>query len=559
MNEPVLPADDTAVADLLARAAGAMREDRGAEAAALLREAATLRPRDAAIQRDLGHASLDIGDLGGAIGGFRAALSLDHKLAGAWLGLGLAYERVGDARSAMTAWDRATGMPDAASEAWFRSGALAHAQGRMDDAIVRFRRAEESGPDTRFGRLGAARAVLTRNLDEDAERILQQAVAADPGNALAHDLLGHLLADWGRFDEARASFERAVALEPQLAGSWYDLVRCRKVTPADQGLMASMDAALARPGLAPVQRLRLHLAVGKVADDLGDHALAMTHFDAADALRPGSVAFDTAGFDRVIDAIIERCSAQALAQAPAGGNPARTPILIVGMPRSGTTLVEQIVASHPDVFSGGELPFWSERGATWHLVEAAARDAGFLPQAAAHYLEFLHAIGHGAPRVTDKMPFNILWAGAIHLALPNAIIVHCRRAPIDTALSIHQTVFHPDLAFPTGGAKLVSYFRSIERLAQHWGQVLPANRYVEVDYEQLTGDPEPQIRRLVAACELTWNDACLQPHLRPGVVRTPSKWQSRQPINTGSVERWRRYEPWLGALRGLLEEPFPDA
>jgi hypothetical protein len=285
----------------------------------------------------------------------------------------------------------------------------------------------------------------------------------------------------------------------------------------------------------------------------------MRHFDAADALRPGSIAFDSAAFDRMIDAIIERCSAPALAQAAGQGNAAAVPILIVGMPRSGTTLVEQILASHPDVFAGGELPFWSERGATWHLVDAAARDVGFLPQAASQYLQFLHAIGGDHARVTDKMPFNFLWAGAIHLALPNAVIVHCRRAPIDTALSIHQTMFHPDLAFPTGGARLVAYFSSYERLTRHWRQVLPSNRYLEVDYERLTSDPEPAIRRLVDACGLTWNDACLQPHLKSGVVRTPSKWQARQPINRDSVARWRRYEPWLGALRGLLDDPSPAA
>ena len=207
------------------------------------------------------------------------------------------------------------------------------------------------------------------------------------------------------------------------------------------------------------------------------------------------------------------------------------------------------------MFAAGELPFWSERGAAWHLDDAAAREPEFLPRAADDYLQFLRSIGGDSPRVTDKMPFNLLWAGAIHLALPNAVILHCRRAPIDTALSIHQTMFHPNLAFPTGGAKLVGYFRSVERLTAHWRRVLPAQRYLEIDYEGLTRDPEPLIRRIIEACELPWSDACLQPHLKSGVVRTPSKWQARQPINQGSVERWRRYEPWLGPLRDLLDAP----
>ncbi len=540
---------------LLAAATDALRAGRRDDAVSALREAAALRPVDPGIQRDMGFAWLEAGEPANAIASFRGALALEQGSAEAWLGLGIAYERVGEARSAMTAYDRATRVQPSFTEAWFRAGALAHTLGRTDDAVARFRRASETGPDQPFGRLGAARALLTLNLDEEAELALREAVAADPGNAIAHNLLGNVLADWGRFDEARACFSRAVDLSPSLAGSYYDLVRCRRVTQDEQDLMARMERALATPGIEAAQRQGLHLAMGKVADDLGDPVLAMRHYDAADALRPGSVSFDTAGFDQVIDRIIERCSADAMAQASRHGNDSAAPILIVGMPRSGTTLVEQIVSSHPEAVAGGELPFWSERGAAWHLDDAAANDPNFLAEAATRYLEFLQRIGRGAARVTDKMPFNFLWAGAIHLALPNAVIVHCRRAPIDTALSIHQTLFHPNLAFPTGGAALVDYFRSYERLTRHWRNVLPADRYLEVDYERLTLTPEPEIRRIVAACGLPWDDACLHPHLKSGVVRTPSKWQARQPINRGSVARWRRYAGCLGALAGLLETP----
>ena len=530
-----------------------------ADAISRLREAAAQRPDAAEIQRDLGLALLEAGEFAQALASLRNALTLDHKLDGAWLGLGIAYEKSGDPRSAMTAFDRAVSVQPTLAEAWFRSAALAQTMGRTDDAIARFRRAAEADPTNRFGRLGHARALLTLNLDEDAERVLREAVAADPDNAAAHDQLGNLLADWGHFDEARGAFERAVALDPLLAGSWYDLVRCRRVTPDEPGLMARMEIALATPGLAAVDRQRIHLAMGKVADDLGDYAAASRQFDAADALRPGSVSFDIAGFDQVIDRIIERCSPQAMAQAPVQGHHDAMPILVVGMPRSGTTLVEQILSCHPDVFAAGELPFWSERGATWHLDAAAGRDPLYLSRSANEYLQFLRKIGRGAAHVTDKMPFNVLWAGAIHLALPNAVILHCRRAPIDTALSIRQTTFHPHLAFPTGGPALVAYFRSVERLTRHWRRVLPADRYLEVDYEALTREPEPAIRRLVEGCGLQWSDDCLRPHLKQGVVRTPSKWQARQPINRDSVERWRRYEPHLGALRALLDEDPPAA
>ena len=216
---------------------------------------------------------------------------------------------------------------------------------------------------------------------------------------------------------------------------------------------------------------------------------------------------------------------------------------------------------HPEVAAGGELNFWNERGAAWHRSGAAANQAPFLAQAATDYLGVLRAIAPKAARVTDKMPFNFLWAGLIHLAFPHATIIHCRRAPVDTALSIHQTYFHPSLALPTGGVELVEYFRSYQRLMEHWKNTLPADRFIEVDYEHLTRAPEPAIRQIISACGLAWHDACLRPEANPRAVKTPSKWQTRQPIYRTSVARWHRYEPWLGPLRALVDNethPSPD-
>jgi hypothetical protein len=313
-----------------------------------------------------------------------------------------------------------------------------------------------------------------------------------------------------------------------------------------------MEAALATPGLEVAQRLRVHLAIGKAAEDLGDYARAMQHFDAADAVRRGARSFNSNAFNLEIDLLIDRITLDLIARAPQLGSSDATPVLIVGMPRSGTTLVEQIVSSHPRVAAGGELNFWNERGLAWREAGAPAIEAPFLGHAATQYLDILRAIGPNAARVTDKMPFNFLWAGFIHLAFPRATIIHCRRAAIDTALSIHQTHFHPGLAFPTGGAELVAYFRSYRRLTDHWRRVLPADRFIEVDYEDLTRAPEPAIRRIVACCGLAWDDACLRPERNRRAVKTPSKWQTRQPIYRSSVERWRRYEPWLGPLSALV-------
>ena len=559
---PVAPQQ---VAPLLAVATQSLRAGRPADAITPLREAALLEPFNPIIQHDLGLAYLEVGSVPDAIAALRWAVASSPRYTDAYFRLGVALEKLGDIGGAIVAYDRATQLQPSLTEAWFRAGALVYELGHRDEAVGCFRRAAATGGKTSFGRLGKARALLTEDRNQEAEQVLRQTLALDPRNAMAHDLLGNLLSEFGRFGEARECFQRAITIAPLLAGCYYDFVRCRPVTSADHdnGLLQRMEAALATPGLEAAQRLRLHLAIGKAADDLGDYGLAMRHFDSADAVRRNSAAFDSAGFSVEIDRMIARCTPELIARAPEHGSHDATPVLILGMPRSGTTLVEQIVSMHPEVGAGDELQFWNQRGPAWHGSGSAGNaPAGdekpfvskeFLAKAAADYLGVLRTIAPKASRVTDKLPFNFLWAGLIHLAFPRATIIHCRRAAVDTALSIHQTHFHPGLAFPTGGAELVAYFHSYQRLMDHWRSVLPTDRFLEVDYEELTREPEPVIRRIIAACGLTWHDACLRPESNPRAVKTPSKWQTRQPIYRSSVARWRRYEPWLGPLSALVE------
>ncbi|MGA2923557.1 MAG: sulfotransferase [Candidatus Sulfotelmatobacter sp.] len=542
-----------------------LRAGRPADAIAPLRDAALLQPSNPIIQHDLGLACLEVGRVSDAIAALQRAVASNPRYTDAHFRLGTALEKMGDIGGAIAAYDRATKLLPSLAEAWFRAGALAYILGHRDQAIGCFRRAAATGDRNSFGRLGKARALLTEDRNREAERVLRETLVADPRNAMAYDLLGNLLSEFGRFDEARACFERAIAVAPLLAGNYYELVRCRPVTSDDDGLLQEMQAALATPGLETVQRLRVHLAIGKAAEDLGDYALAMQHFDAADDVRRGTVRFDSAAFSTEIDRLIARCTPEWIARAPELGSSDATPVLIIGMPRSGTTLVEQIVSMHPEVGAGAELHFWNQRGAEWHRSDAAGNETAFvvsefLAKAAADYLGVLRAIAPKAARVTDKMPFNFLWAGLIHMAFPRSVIIHCRRAAIDTALSVHQTHFRPGLAFPTGGAELVAYFRDYQRLIDHWRSVLPADRFVEVDYEDLTRAPEPVVRRIIAACGLAWDDACLRPECNPRAVNTPSKWQARQPIYRTSIARWRRYEPWLGPLRALVDDGSePDA
>jgi tetratricopeptide (TPR) repeat protein len=547
------PATPHQVAPLLSLATEFLRAGRPGDAIAPLRDAALLEPSNPIIQHDLGLACLEVGRVPDAIAALQRAVASNPRYTDAYFRLGIALEKLDNIGGALAAYDRATRLLPSLTEAWFRAGALVYTLGHVGEAIGCFRRAAVTGGKTSFGRLGKARALLIADRNQEAEQVLREMLVADPRNAMAYDLLGSVLSELGRFEEARACFERTVAIAPLLAGSYYDLVRCRPVTNADNGLLQEMQAALAMPGLELGQRQRVHLAIGKAAEDLGDYALAMQHFDAADDVRRGVASFDSAAFSSEIDRLISHCTPEFIAQAPELGSREATPVLIIGMPRSGTTLVEQIVSMHPEVGAGGELNFWNQRGAAWLRADAGGDETQFLAKTAAEYLGVLRAITPTAARVTDKMPFNFLWAALIYVAFPRATIIHCRRAAIDTALSIHQTHFHPSMPFPTGGAELVAYFRGYQRIIDYWRSVLPADRFIEVDYEELTRAPEPVIRRIIAACGLAWHDACLRPESNPRAVKTPSKWQTRQPIYRTSVERWRRYETWLGPLSALVD------
>ena len=556
MSQTPNPVAPQQVACLLESAGNFLRAGRPIDAIAPLREAARLQPTNSIIQHDLGLACLEVGRIPDAIAALEQAVTNNPRYGDAYFRLGIALEKVGNVGGALVAYDRATKLIPSLTEAWFRAGALVYTLGNRDAAIGCFRRAAAAGGRTSFGRLGRARALLTEDRNEEAELVLRETLVADPANAMAYELLGNLLAEFGRFDEARACFERAIAIAPLLAGGYYELVRCRAITSRDHSLLGEMQAALATPGLEAGQCLRVHLAIGKAADDLGDYGLAMRHFDAADAVRRSCASFDSAAFSNEIDRLIARCTPESIARARELGSADQTPVLIVGMPRSGTTLVEQIVSMHPEVGAAGELHFWNQRGAEWHSSAGDEREfffSDFLAKAAVDYLALLRSIAPTATRVTDKMPFNFLWAGLIHVAFPRATIIHCCRHAVDTALSIHQTHFHPSLPFPTGGDELVAYFRSYQRLIGHWRRVLPADRFLEVDYQELTDVPEPVIRRIIAACGLPWHDACLRPESNPRAVRTPSKWQARQPIYRTSVARWRRYQPWLGQLGALVD------
>ncbi len=463
--------------------------------------------------------------------------------------LGIAWELQDNIPAALEAYRQASIFRPTIAEAAVARGRLLEAEGHRHEAIGCFRQAASAAPRSSVGRLAETRALIAERRDQEAERDLRRILALEPKLAEAHEMLAQLLANAGNFREAISCYQAALGLAPDRVGLWYDIARCRKITPADRPTLAIMQRAAARTDVPAEQRILSHLALGKAHEDLHEYGPAMRQYDLADGVRRLVCPFNAAQHLSRVEALIAQFPASKFSARNGCADP--TPILIVGMPRSGTTLVEQIISSHPRVTGGGEMHFWGRRGAMWEASGPHGADDEFLRRAGSEYLEWLRRSAPEAERVTDKMPFNFLWLGLINLALPNARIIHCRRSPLDTGLSIHSTFFSPKLPFPTGGPDLVRYYEAYARLMAHWRSVLPNDRFLDVRYEDLIASPEAVSRSLIAFCGMEWHDDCLRPEANTRLVKTASKWQVRQPINAGSIRRWARFEPWLGDIAEL--------
>lgn len=529
-----------------------------AEAIAPLLEAARLAPSDAGVLNDLGVAYMATRRFAEAVTWLRLSIVLQPGVGDTHYNLGLALQHTGDDEAAIVEHRRAIELSHELAGAHSQLADLLWEKGMRSEAVSAYERTYTSAPTTTLGRLCKAKAQYIENRHQEAAAELEQLIACDWSNALAHALLGRVLQESGRFDEAMGSFERSISIDPWQANGYHGLVSSRRFTEADRPWVARILSRLEAdwyrmfaPPVAERHRMMLHFAAGKAYDDLGDYADAMIHFHAANAIRRRLYPFSRADIEARADQLVARFTPEFFSKHSWLGNDDDTPVLIVGMPRSGTTLLERILSSHPNVHGCGELEFWNEHGPTWANAEPD-RLASAAARLREDYLRVLRRDARNALRVTDKMPFNFLWVGLVLLLFPNARVVHCRRSPIDTCLSIYSTPFTVSWGFTSAFEDLAWYYRLYRRLIAHWRRVIPSERLLDVDYEGVVAEPEATVRRLISFAGLDWNAACLRPEENRDAVRTASSWQARQPIYTTSVDRWRHYEPWIGELRGLL-------
>ncbi|MER8882738.1 sulfotransferase [Mesorhizobium sp. M0816] len=429
-------------------------------------------------------------------------------------------------------------------------------------AITHIQQALKLKPDLLEALCALGRAYVEFDKADMALPLYERALKINRDHPRVRAGLASALIGLGRMDEAEIYLKEAIERRIAMPAAYNELVRTRKFTeePAE---LKSILRELGNPKLDPDSAMTLHHAAGKVLNDLKRYDDAIDHFKKAKQV--AGYKFDLETYRRWVDSTIEFFNPDMLAAKAAYGSPSEVPVFVLGMPRSGTTLTEQICASHPDVHGAGELSKLRRTANAVGLTRLSAQGLGqsivpITPDLAKMltegHLSYLRERAPTALRIVDKMPQNFELIGLIGLLFPNARIIHCRRDAIDNCLSCFFLNFSKGHSYITDLQTLGLYYREYDRLMRHWDKVFPG-RIFESRYETLVADQEAQSRRLIDHLGLPWDDACLRFFENDGSVNTASRWQVRQPIYRSSVKHWKNYEgkiqPLIDALGDLAE------
>jgi tetratricopeptide (TPR) repeat protein len=534
----------------------------------LIEEALAAYHRAVKYKGDLAEAYNRIGTLLRRIGrndqaysAYLAAIRLKPDFALAYFNLGQAYQAAGRPEKALSAYREALRIePDHAEILAHMAVVLADLR-RFNEAMSCHAQLAARMPDACVTHEVMGRIMLLQHDGAAAADQFQRAVAVNPNRDTVWHGLGTALQSQGKFDEAAKCFRRMLELGSHAGiGAVYSNLFNTGSAVAGQAEIETLKAIVRDPNMPTIGRVDAGFALGKALDDSGCYDEAFANYAEANSLVKQLRAsigdrYDPGAAQRLCDQIIDVFTPKYFEQRRGWGEPSELPVFIVGMPRSGTTLVQQIAGSHSRVHGAGELSDIADianaLGGTDVKSAALGRNADSVKSAAQRQLERLHALSSNPLRVIDKMPRNVYRLGLIALLFPSARVIFCRREARDTCLSCFFQWFASGNTFSFDLAHCGHEYRATERLMNHWRHALPL-AMLEVQYEELVADLEGQSRRLIDFLGLPWEPACLEFYRNPATILTLSSWQVRQPIYQGSVGRWRHYERHLGPLMKVL-------
>jgi tetratricopeptide (TPR) repeat protein len=440
-------------------------------------------------------------------------------------------------------------------------GQLLNGLGRYDEALEQAQELLRRDPTNRGSQRLYAATQNNRGEYEAALAVYEKQLADNPAQPSIWASRGHLLKTVGRTEEAIAAYKKSLQFAPGSGLPYWSLANLKtyRFTAEDR---AEMERQLGLRGAAEVDRVNLHFALGKAYEDVGDYERAFSHYKAGSDLHRANAPHDAARLSQSVDEAIATCTPSFFAERVGAGAPDLDPIFILGLPRSGSTLVEQILASHSQVEGTMELPHLLgvvrelgglERGGSY-LKALASLPSGEIARFGEHYLRATRAHRKlGRVYFIDKMPNNWSLIGLIHVILPNAKLIDARRHPMACCVSCYKQHFALGQSFTYDLTDLGRYYADYVRLMAHWDRVLPG-RVHRVIHEDLAADPEPHIRALLEYCGLPFEEACLRPHETQRPVMTASSEQVRQPITAKGLDEWRKYQAWIGPMEEALGE-----
>jgi tetratricopeptide (TPR) repeat protein len=495
---------------------------------------------------------------------FGRAVAAEPSSASALGCFGIALAALGRDDEALASYHKALSIDPEHAVVHNALGMVLRKCGQIEQAIFHFERATAIRPD-----LASAHLILAdilQDLDRVSEALVhyEKVLAVEPGNYAAHHNLGAAFSFLGRFEDAFRAYEKALQFAPREAACHHNLAYLRRFTPADSRLAALEKLAEDMAALDANNQISLHFALGKAFDDLGQYERSFRHLREGNSLKRAQLAYDEKEALSLLEHITTTFTSELMQQKSGGGCYSDTPVFVIGMPRSGTTLVEQILASHSKVYGAGEIETFYQVIAKFRSQHSIAAEFPDIVSAmsleavyhlGSHYIELTKSAAPAIERIVNKLPRNFKYAGLIHLALPNARIIHVRRDPIDTCFSCFSLLFTGDQSFTYDLGELGRYYRGYTTLMEHWRSVLPRGVMIDVQYEDLIADLDGQARAIVDHCGLGWEDACLAFHKTQRQVKTASSVQVREPIYQTSVGRWRHYENFLRPLIEALTAP----
>lgn len=480
------------------------------------------------------------------------AINPDHVVALSNLGDALCF--LGRYAEAERAYRRSVQIDPRRADTHLKLGKLLQWRGDFLGSETALRRATKLEPRSANALCSLADTLSAMDRVDDAKGCFGKALRLKPNSTAALCGLAWLHGVEGRFEEADSLSRRALEVDPECSEAQALLVMQRRMTPADEAWLEGTQRMLDRQ-MAPIEEAKLRFAMGKYFDDLGNYSRAFEEYRRANELRRKVAAkYDRAERTAWVDDVIRLYSADRVAQSPAAANDSNRPVFVVGMMRSGTSLMEQIIASHPAAVGAGELQFWGmEEYKHPEILRHSLPDAALSAKLADSYLRVLTRHSADAARVVDKATANADYLGLIHRVFPRARFIYMRRDPVDVCLSCYFQNFFNAAPFTMDLQDLAHYYREHHRLIAHWRSVLPTDVFLEVPYAELVADQEGWSRRIFEFIGLPWNPRVLEFHRTERAVLTASSWQVRQKIYSSSVGRAKSYQKYIGPLLKLRD------